>query len=147
MVFTDFLKPKNKTVLKVENLKDYIYKLGFENSASFVCLSNNNLCLIYLDESVHSKIINPFGKILNVYTFDKNRKRLYFKDIKLDDSFEPVSLNFFLTKDKTHNNVIIESENKLFVLDSGYSNILLFDSLSEYLDYKDKFLFEVKDAF
>lgn len=147
VTFSNFMKPKLDKNVKVESLKSYLYSLGYQKSVSFICLTSKESCFVMLDDEINKEIENPFGKILSVYSFDQNRDIIYFDDIKIDDENRRVSLYLKMDKYKVHNNLIVETEEKVYVLDSAYATIFSYDSISEYVNERNKIISEVKNVF
>ncbi len=147
LAFSNFSFFNTSSKVKLENLKSYLKNQKFENNLKLICLQRENECLILLDNEYSEKIKNPFNKIRTVYNDDKDRKRVYFDDLKVNDMYERVSLFFYLNNKGQHSNYIIETNNNLVVLDSLEETFKTYDNLSKYLQEKEKNIIEVKDAF
>ncbi len=144
--FSNFVKPK-KIQVKVESLKTYLYNVGYENKVALICLKAQDICLVYADDIYVKEIDNPFDKIQNIYQLNRDRKRVYYDSIPLNESLEEVSLYLIMDKYKQHNNILIETENKLYECNSAYRYIKEFNSLNEFIIEQEKMISEVKNAF
>lgn len=141
---------KQNTQITIMTLKSYLLNQTFEEELTFSCLEDNLECYVHADgKLLTSKTIKGlFKTIPDVYSYDKKMRRLRFSDLKFD-TFEDFKVIFSLRFNKKglHNEVVVETDNGVFVLSNITSNAKRFDYLNDVLEDMQLLENEVKNAF
>lgn len=127
--------------------KEDLYAIGYENNVSLKCVYDLDKCFIFIDDEYHKEIKNPFGIITDVYTYEKNYKSIRFSDIKIDDSYYRLSLNFEMNYAKAHQDILIQTKDKVYLIQSIDPAIKEFDSIAQVIEKNQMMIQEVRNAF
>ena len=152
-VFSSNLLSKKGDVDKVSlgNLKSYLLTFDFENQISTKCIEDKDyICYISIDGEIleNKQLRGLFNSKPIVYSYTNEEKQLEFSYLKLD-TFEEFDIIFEYSIDSNMkgDNLIVETENKVYILNPIHEKPFVFDDLYEFKQYQEDKISEVKDAF
>ena len=140
---TTYKFKKDRILLK--NIKVYLKEnFEFEENLKLTCLET--VCYVYVDSKKveELEIKGLFTDIPNVFQDDEF---IEFNDVKIDNFSKNVIFEIEFNKDYKSKNLLLEFEQNVYYYNLIYEEALIFESFSDYEDYKEDLKIEVKDAF
>jgi len=122
-------KKDKQTILKIENIREYPFKILPQNGAELVCINSCKSCFIYdLDSFNISEIKSSLPK-LEVYIPSKNGDSQKAEFGRYRDS--KVCLRFRYYPNGSTDTMIIHAKDRYYYIPSYFGKIESFDSLSD----------------
>jgi len=152
-VFSSNLLSQKDTIDKISlnTLKSYLLTFDFEDKIMIKCIEENEyICYIYKDGQMINDLFikGLFNDTPRVYEYSNEKKRIEFSYLKLD-TFEEFNIIFeySISSDMQGNDLIIETEDKVYIFNSIYNKPFVFENLYDVKEYLENKISEVKDAF
>lgn len=144
------IKEQNQK-LELDNLKDFLLKkFSFKKDLSFLCIDEDFSCYVKVDGKLDKDFkIEKFFKIKpEVYEYDKNERKMEFKELRVDNFNYDVIFELKINSDFKTNEFIVDTfENKVYVFNSIFTKPKIYNSLNESFETFNIQEIEVKDAF
>jgi prepilin-type N-terminal cleavage/methylation domain-containing protein len=137
-----------KSTLTFFNLHDFLKEYSYENEIALKCTLENG-CFIFSDNSLVENIENLlFNKSIDVYSYDKTLDKKEFRAIELEDmEYYDIVFEYRIDKHNKSKDMIIEADEKVYILNSFNNEVTRLEYLSDVNDYFDKRAEGVRDAF
>lgn len=133
------------------NLEDFLLKnFEFEKSLSFVCIEEKFTCFVKVDDKLQKdfKIEKFFKQKPDVYEYNKDEKKLEFKELRVDNFNYEVIFELKINSDYKINEFIIDTlDNEVFVFNSIFTKPKIYKTLRDSYEVFEVNKTEVKDAF
>ena len=146
-----FFVKKDTNSLNLGNVKEFLLEnYDFENNLSIKCIEEDFECFIFVDSILQEdiKINKLFVNVPEIYEFNKNENRIFFKTKRINDIEYDIIFEIIINDDFTSNEFILDTlENKVYVFNSLFRKVKVYESLNEVFDNFSKKEDEVKDAF
>jgi len=153
LFFTNFDLSFNskKSTVTLKNLKSYLLKTySFNEKLKLICVDDGKDCYVLLDDEVskNNKVENLFDERPEVYKYSASLDLISYERVTLEDQedFE-VSFEFTINKDRKSSEMIVFSEEKVYVYSALNDTPLILNYLNEVPDMFEEKISEVKDAF
>lgn len=133
------------------NLKDFLLKnFEYKKNISFLCVEEKFTCYVKVDDKIEKdfKINNFFKKRPEIYEYNKQEKKLEFKELRVDNFNYEVIFELKINSDYKTNEFILDTlENEVYVFNSIFTKPKIYKSLNESFEIFNIDQVEVKDAF
>lgn len=133
------------------NLKDFLLKnFEYKKNISFLCVEEKFTCYVKVDDKIEKdfKINNFFKKRPEIYEYNKQEKKLEFKELRVDNFNYEVIFELKINSDYKTNEFILDTlENEVYVFNSIFTTPKIYKSLNESFEIFNIDQVEVKDAF
>ena len=151
LAVTNFtLLDKNKKEnISLINIKSLLLKYQYKDSVELKCIEDGKRCLVFVDGIFYEELKEQlFNEQPEVYTYDKNLDMVEYKELELEklERFEVV-FEYLIDKYNKTRDMIVKSNNKVYIFNSINKKPIVVDYLSDVNDYFDDKISEVKDAF
>ena len=144
------IKSKEEKVT-LYDLEDFLLKnFEFEKSISFVCIEDKFTCFVKIDDKLQKdfKIEKFFRQKPDVYEYDKDEKRVEFKELRVDNFDYKVIFELKINSDYKINEFIIDTlDDEVFVFNSIFTKPKRYKTLRESYEAFELNKIEVKNAF
>ena len=144
----------NQNVKKtsLENLKSYLLSFEFEKTVAIKCVDDEEFtCLVFVDGEIVKDLVveNLFKDKPDVYEYTSEQNRIEFNDLRFFDTHEDfnVVFEYGINEDMKSEDLVVDTGEAVYVLNSLYLKPLKYKYLHEVLDGFEDRLSEVKDAF
>ena len=141
----------NSEKISFSNIKEYLIKnFEFKNSLSLVCIDENLVCYIKVDDEINPelKLENLFQTKPDIYEYTKDQELLFFNSISINNITQDVFFKFEINSDYKSKDVIVDTlEDKVYLFNSLFEQAKVFDSLNELFETFNLNKIEVQDAF
>ena len=146
-----FFVKKDSTNINLGNIKEYLLEnFDFENEVSIKCIEEDFQCFIFVDSVLQEdiKINKLLANVPEIYEFNKNENRIFFKSKRINDIEYDIIFEIIINNDFISNEFILDTlDNKVYVFNSLFRKVEIYESLNEVFDNFSKKEEEVKDAF
>ena len=151
LAVTNFtLLDKNKKEnISLINIKSLLLKYQYKDSVELKCIEDGKRCLVFVDGIFYEELKEQlFNERPEVYTYDKKLDMVEYKDLELEklERFEVV-FEYLIDKYNKTRDMIVKSNNKVYIFNSINKKPIVVEYLSDVNDYFDDKISEVKDAF
>ncbi len=141
---------KKDSTITLNNLKEYLLLQEYKQELTFSCIEGNYDCYVHVDGVLIDRLTLKqfFKNIPDVYSYDKQMKRIEFEPLKFD-TYEEFDVIFALkfNKKRRHKDLVIESDDGVFVFNSLFESVKRFEYLTEVVEDIQNIENEVKSAF
>lgn len=141
---------QNKKI-SLENLKKTLLDTyEFNKNLEFICIDDSFDCFVKIDNTLNeTKVVEKFFSVKpEVYEYDQIQVQKEFDTLRVDDIDYDVVFKFKINSDYKTNEFILDTlENKVYVFNSLYEEVFVYESLGDAFDMFNKNIVEVKDAF
>ena len=145
--FSNTLK---STKVSLENLPLYLSKYNdkFLDNLQLICLNDGKKCILKLDGQTVEEVSDLFNEKPTVFQYNKDLQIINYDDIEIRhlDRYE-VCFKYEINKYKKSKDMIVESNNKIYIFNSMYKKAIVLESTVDVYDYFDELNNEVRDAF
>ena len=133
------------------NLKNFLLKnFEFKKNLSFVCIEEKFTCFVKVDDKLQKdfKIEKFFKQKPDVYEYDKDEKKVEFKELRVDNFNYEVIFELKINSDYKTNEFIIDTlTDGVFVFNSIFTNPKVYKTLRDSYEVFEQNKIEVKNAF
>ncbi len=148
---SNFKITNEKENISLINIKKYLLNnFQYKNELSLVCINEKLTCYIKIDGIINKevKIENLFGNKPDVYKYQKEEQVIDYESIDIDNISQDVIFELKIDNDYKFNDVVVDTLNdKVYLFNSIFSNVKIYNSLQEVFETFNKNQLEVQDAF
>ena len=140
-----------KNSVSLTSIKKYLIEnFEFENEISLVCINENLVCYIKIDENINEeiRIENLFENKPDIYKYQKEEQIIYYESIDIDNISQDVIFELKVNSDYKTNELIVDTLNdKIYLFNSIFNEAKTYSSLQEVFETFNTNQIEVQDAF
>ena len=148
---SNFDVKSQKERLTLYSLKNFLLKnFEFKKNLSFVCIEDKFTCFVKVDDKLQKdfKIEKFFKQKPDVYEYDKDEKKVEFKELRVDNFNYEVIFELKINSDYKTNEFIIDTlTDGIFVFNSIFTNPKVYKTLRDSYEAFEQNKLEVKNAF
>ncbi len=131
------------------NVKSLLLKYEFDKTIELQCSEVDFRCFVLVDGTFKEELKEKlFNSPPTVYSYDKNKNRIRFNDLKLEklESY-PIDFAYKIDKYGKTKDMIVEVDGKVYIFNSVFDKPFILESLSDVDEYFDSKISKVKDVF
>lgn len=142
---------KKEEKVELSNLKQFLLEnFSFEKELSFICIEDNFTCYVKIDNDLLKgfEIKNFFNTKPNIYEYNRDKKEIEFKDLRVDNFDYKVIFQLKVDSDYKTNQFVLDAvDNNVYVFNPIFTKPKIYKSLDEVFKTFTQNIIEVQNAF